>query len=278
MWGEIISAGANILGGILGRNQQQKQADLQKEFAKSGIQWRVKDAQKAGIHPIYALGAQTHSYSPQSVGDPLAQGIANAGQNIGRAVHAGSSHNQRMEQLQLGMLEKQMAKTDAEIALLNSQAARINQQGVPSVPSLTDRFPPGLQGQGDAKLQALGITSKPLEVTGRSPENPAVEIGSIPDVGYAATAGGRAHMPVPSADVKQRIEDNIFQEAAWWFRNNVMPAFGGNSQPPPGLKPGNVWMFHPIYGYFQVEGPRERHNITGRFPGYGGHTRFFERR
>lgn len=51
-----------------------KNADLQKTFAKMGVQWRVNDAKKAGIHPLAALGAQTFSGSPISVGQPQAGG------------------------------------------------------------------------------------------------------------------------------------------------------------------------------------------------------------
>ena len=38
---------------------------LQKEFAQNSIQWRVADAKKAGIHPLYAIGASSSSYTPQ---------------------------------------------------------------------------------------------------------------------------------------------------------------------------------------------------------------------
>lgn len=44
-----------------------KNANLQREFAQNSIQWRVNDAKRAGIHPLYALGAQGSSYTPQSL-------------------------------------------------------------------------------------------------------------------------------------------------------------------------------------------------------------------
>lgn len=37
---------------------------FQREFAEQGIQKRVEDAKKAGIHPLYAMGANTPSVSP----------------------------------------------------------------------------------------------------------------------------------------------------------------------------------------------------------------------
>lgn len=87
---------------------------LQKEFAQQGIKWKVEDAKSAGIHPLYALGASTHSFSPVSVGgaaypgDPgvvqstpaidtgMPNALANAGQDIGRAVSAMKTPQERM--------------------------------------------------------------------------------------------------------------------------------------------------------------------------------------
>jgi hypothetical protein len=63
--------GLKIAGDILGgRKDRQSVRDtnsaniaMQKEFAQQGIGWKVADAKKAGIHPLFALGASTHSPS-----------------------------------------------------------------------------------------------------------------------------------------------------------------------------------------------------------------------
>lgn len=65
----------NVIGSIVTNDSNRQAAnenfilnrDLQKEFAQNSIQWRVDDAKKAGIHPLYALGAQGASYTPQSL-------------------------------------------------------------------------------------------------------------------------------------------------------------------------------------------------------------------
>lgn len=66
--GSIVSAVGSIAGGILGANSAQNVAGMnyeaQKEFAQNGIRWKVEDAKRAGIHPLYALGASTQGYSP----------------------------------------------------------------------------------------------------------------------------------------------------------------------------------------------------------------------
>lgn len=53
------------------QNQAQVQDSInyerQKEFAQNAIQWRVADARKAGLHPLYALQGGGASYSPGAV-------------------------------------------------------------------------------------------------------------------------------------------------------------------------------------------------------------------
>ena len=90
------------------------------------------------------------------------------------------------------------------------------------------------------------IVDKPLERTMTQPGLPAQEVGHVPDVGYARTATGFA--PVPSQDVKNRIEDQVIPEAMWSLRNNLLPTIGLGEKPsnkllPPGYKD---WFYHPL--------------------------------
>ncbi len=66
-------SGAIIAGGALIGGRQDRKAnvesqalnyDQQKEFAQNQIQWRTEDAQAAGVHPLYAMGASTSSFQP----------------------------------------------------------------------------------------------------------------------------------------------------------------------------------------------------------------------
>ena len=128
MLGNIISAGANIIGGLLNRKSQkdslkaqQAMADqniqLQKDFAQQGIRWKVEDAKAAGIHPLYALGANTHSFSPVGIGttgggDSLGSSIAAAGQDIGRAINVARTKKEREQaQSQAAQLAGLKART-----------------------------------------------------------------------------------------------------------------------------------------------------------------------
>lgn len=150
MIGNIISAGASLLGGVLGSKAQKEanaqsaanaalQAQTQRDFAQKGIRWRVADARAAGVHPLYALGASTPSYTPQSVSftpeTGLASGVAAAGQDIGRAINATRTAPERanayVEALQ--SLQVKNAELDLEIKKtdLASRVARLGQQANP---------------------------------------------------------------------------------------------------------------------------------------------------
>lgn len=136
----LIGAGSSLLGGILGGNRAdqaaERQAQLQREFAQTGIQWRVEDAKKAGISPYYALGAQTASYSPVSVGDGgIGKGLSDASQDLSRAAAAGLPQGERDKINEAGAkltLENQQLQND----LLRVQIAKQRAQLAPAVPTL----------------------------------------------------------------------------------------------------------------------------------------------
>lgn len=154
MFGSLISALGSLAGGLFGRSaakdaqqaQQQMAAQniqLQQEFAQNGIQWRVADAQKAGIHPLAALGAQLHSFSPVSIsGDTdtsMSTAVANMGQDIGRAVNATRSADDRRAAVLKSSLDLQGQQLDNDIkrADLASRSVRLAQQANPPMPTPT---------------------------------------------------------------------------------------------------------------------------------------------
>lgn len=230
--GPAISAGVNLAGSALGMSQAEQNADLQREFAQKGIRWKVRDAQAAGIHPLYALGAQTHSFQPVSAGDTLGS-LSNMGQDISRAVEATRTAPEKQDQT-LRML--QLERAHLENQLIRSQIAQ-NALASRTPPMAMAGDPYLMNGQTSSGL----IKDSPMKRTMSSPTNPAQEPGAIPGVGWERTeSGGLA--PVPSADVKQRIEDMIIPEMMWSARQLLAPNFGGGSRPPQSLlKPGFVW-------------------------------------
>lgn len=93
--GAVTDAAGSILGGAISdkRNQAyanatwQKNYNAQKEFAQNSIQWRVQDAKKAGIHPLYAMG-QTPGYTPSdsSYSSSYGEGVSRAMNRLGQAM------------------------------------------------------------------------------------------------------------------------------------------------------------------------------------------------
>lgn len=107
----------------------------QKEFAQHGIRWRVNDAKLAGLHPLYAIGAQPLNFSPVHVDSAMGPAMAQAGQSLVRAAQAvKSSYERRAAELQLKLLESQIGESDARKQVLLSEAARGAQAANASAP------------------------------------------------------------------------------------------------------------------------------------------------
>lgn len=260
-WGEFATAVVgSTIGGMFGQQgaKQQSEATLkanreniahQKEFAQQGLQWKVADARRAGIHPLAALGAQTHSFSPSSVGD-TAPGAATAqmGQDIGRAVRASSSLiDRQVNDLQIESLQQDVAHKKLLNQQLLSTIAKQNMVG-PPIPTAHDGLM--IPGQGNA------IKVNPSETTATMPGKPSQEAAIIPEVGWARTSSGGL-APVPSTDAKNKIEDNFIPQTMHSFRNLIMPNFGSGPKPPKRLLPKGAydWQwsvmsqeYKPVYG------------------------------
>lgn len=130
----LIGAGSSLIGGYMqqraarraqdiSREQAAANMQLQREFAQHGIRWKVDDAKGAGIHPLYALGAQTHSFAPVGINVPtgggLGRGLAAAGQDISRAMQAKTTARERQEynMLQNELLKAQIANVNADTSV-----------------------------------------------------------------------------------------------------------------------------------------------------------------
>jgi hypothetical protein len=83
-----VLTGAKVVGDILGgrkdrqatRDANAQNVQMNYDFAQKGIGWKVKDAKKAGIHPLYALGASTQSpsFGVNPVKGSVARDVANS--------------------------------------------------------------------------------------------------------------------------------------------------------------------------------------------------------
>lgn len=140
---KLIPAAGNLLGGLFGSKSaadaNAENIKLQKQFAQQGIRWKVADAKAAGIHPLYALGAQTTSFQPSSVGDPLGGALADMGQNIGRAIDSTATAGERATGKAITALNLERAGLENE--LLRTQIARERGQIGPPFPSAATTDP-----------------------------------------------------------------------------------------------------------------------------------------
>lgn len=179
---EAIGAVAGAFGGSgssgLNREDQRVMADFsmrqslrQEEDAKRAIQIRVADAEKAGIHPLAALGinagtgpvAGVFSGSPSSPGRTLGDRVAEMGQGLGRAATVAMS--QDMRDMNLAQLEKVKAEADYARALAIESVKRTSQIGAnPAMPSTVQQFraPDGSIVEGYSDEYARSLMSRPL--------------------------------------------------------------------------------------------------------------------
>lgn len=214
--GELIAPIGTVVDRIFGDENREADRELQRDFARHGLRWRVEDAKEAGVHPLAALGLPLHGGQPVSVGDQ--DTFSKMGQDISRAVDAGSTSVER-EQLRLLRLQgDHQDLVNKDLALSLNARLQADQVG-PSKPS---------------------IIPQPLKPTMVGP-NPGITVGEIPETTWARTAGG-GRVPVPSRDVKESIEDQIIQEIGWAIRNNILPPGGIRESRGETWLPGIGWV------------------------------------
>lgn len=149
--GSLISAGANIIGGLFGSSsardaaranaaQAARNEQVQYDFAKNSIRWRVDDAKAAGIHPLYALGAPTVSYAPQSLGatgdTSMANAFSAAGQDLSRAINTTRTGGERDAAFNQTVQALTTTRMGLENELLSSQIAKLRQTPNPPMPTI----------------------------------------------------------------------------------------------------------------------------------------------
>lgn len=246
MIGSIIGGIGSVIGGMFGKKSADKanaqNIALQKEFAQKGVQWKVQDAKEAGVHPLYALGAQTHSFAPSSVGDGgLASSLAAAGQDIGSAIDRTRTAPQKLSAVARTAQALELERAGLQNDLLRAQIAETTARARgPAFPAAVDQY--FMPGQGDSP-----VVTKPLERIA-SAHNRFSEAAAVTDVGTTRThTGGLA--PVYSADAKERLEDDFLGMLSWNIRNRLVPSIThGRIGPRPAISAGRgfEWRYDPV--------------------------------
>lgn len=264
--GAVAGGAGGIIGGIMDSQAEDRrlqkahdfeggQADrniaLQREFAQNGIRWKVEDAKAAGIHPLYALGANTHSFSPvsvgsgpigrSSVGGSIARGLGGMGQDISRALAATQTEDERrIAKANVTLAEANAKNAQLENEVKQIQLNKLNNVG-PALPSAYDgsKFLNGSQGDANSLVKL-----KPVQRNMSEKGTPYSEAGDQPGVTWERTPHGLS--PVIPQAMSESFENDFLGGASWQWRNRVLPLTGDRSGAPASkrLPPGYEWEFH----------------------------------
>lgn len=303
-WGSAISSAAGLAGGFINATTSKtiarEQMRLQKEFAQNGIQWRVEDAKKAGLHPLYAIGASGASYTPVSQ-DSSAMGnaVADAGAYLGKAVDQALSkadqaalQQENLEYARLmreGNLElmrqnirgKKLDNDFNEQQMVNSLRAQGSAN--PARPLVVStpmgefnvnnpdkkRYTAKVAGNGATVLS--GVSLEPAKVVMSSPGNPAQTAGANSDYSLVRTENG--YTKVPSEQFANSTDDDIVNKVAWNLRNSIGDRIGNLPRDldvryyplPKNVPLGfDTWRFHRIRGeWLPYDRGRDEYYLVG---------------
>jgi hypothetical protein len=215
--GELLTAGASLIGGVMGGKSQDNanesnqaiaaennalsDAQFQQTFKQSqsnyesdvsrnksqfkdlqqrSIEHRVKDAQKAGVHPLYALGASSSGASPAQVSAPLfpnspgrdravVQPNDGMAKGLAGAARAGAGYFAR------NTPEAKMARAQSALNLLSGKAQIEQTDAITAwYKTRTD----GANAQGRDKLATFGLgteSKKPKMIGRKIYDNPDIK-------------------------------------------------------------------------------------------------------
>uniref|UniRef100_A0AAU8AV95 DNA pilot protein n=1 Tax=Dulem virus 110 TaxID=3145587 RepID=A0AAU8AV95_9VIRU len=226
--GGIVGGAANVVGGILGMNSQDKanaaiseanaanlalareQFEYQKELHKNQMQWRVEDAKKAGLHPMAAIGLQGSSFSPVSSSfTPLQANdyswIGDLGQSAGYAAMKAKDKDQQREAFALAAKEANLQSQNMELQneglQLENEFRRFQlQQAIVGATSQALRSPGSASTRGLGKRYAIDGQADSLIPK----DSPITNV--IPKYQWVQTADGKLEL-YPSSDYAQLWED-----------------------------------------------------------------------
>jgi len=198
----ILGGLGSLVGGFFDRDSRERQADenirQQLNYAQNSLQWRANDASAAqrdtGINRLTMLGVPSSSFS-NIVGDSnMAGSLGAAGQEIGRAIAAGTATKSRADELNEKLLEAKIANVNADTVRLQAGASRLmttlGAPGLANVPMPPEdpRGPviPLVQRARDPRTgEIVWIPSEkaasPLQTIAASPINAAIAAGTVYD-------------------------------------------------------------------------------------------------
>lgn len=206
MFGSILGAIGSVVGGLFGKSAQDKQMEMQKQYAQNRVQWTAADARKAGIHPLAALGgAGAPSYTPIG-GNPIGQGIAAGAAQLGKGTDPVSKSVISVNEAQADLLRAQALSVTGEMAA----NVRAGTTGARNVSDPTK--PTGLAVHLNAADDRIHQSFSDLGAMGAKPSFSAVQ-----------GADGRIHF---REDNPEGMEEGIFaairEGRGWQFLTDLV--------------------------------------------------------
>lgn len=142
-WAALAQVGSDLLQGWMAderqedmihaqEQQQEKNIAMQREFAQHGVQWRVKDAKEAGVHPMYALGASGAAFQNNPV---VIHGDSGSSRHYGKALSGG------IEALAALFGQSKKDEALASAALANAALGASLAQSATPFPSMPNNTP-----------------------------------------------------------------------------------------------------------------------------------------
>lgn len=227
----------------------QQNLQAQREFAQSGITWKVKDAKNVGLSPLAAVGASGTAFSPTAQvfsggDDGDARKWSDLGQDLSRAITTTWDRRKRRitEEVTLDRLKLQRDNDALQNELIRTQ---INQMKGNASPGFStsgninyDEMPPeerwywknemkGLDGQSPS----VTIERPPTRVQSMG-SDPSIEKGILNEVAWKLGNDGLLR-PIQSTDHMMRTQNDFPAMLGWHIRNSIIPWFKGIKSPSP---------------------------------------------
>ena len=203
----LLQLGSRLFGGILGsrsnkraarereRDRRQAQAQFDAQMDQS-IQRRVADAQKAGVHPLAALGSNvgssptlSSSAQPAPTGSAIGDAISELAGDLG--VIAKNRSEARLDEAQAAYYDALTAKAKSDS---NSVGRDIVGGASSGEPLAANR--PGNEGPAVEVL--------PRQVTPSRADDPARIVGSVPTLDTIVMPDGR-ELQVPNREYFEEL-------------------------------------------------------------------------
>jgi len=199
--GPLISGGLSLAGSLFSdeaqRENVERQLAFQRETQQNSIQWRVADAQKAGIHPLFALGANTPSTFPVAMDTSIGEGLRDMGQSVGGAVtRMLDTQAKEKHQMDMALGAAQLEESDARKQMYLSEAARNRQQPAAPMPGL------GVQREGKVSV------GPQMEIDGQTYEVPGTGAIDLKPVDQLSSKLGN---PDVTAGLHPGYEERLFR-------------------------------------------------------------------